>query len=374
MKQPTIYLGADHAGFHLKTSIREHLESRGFSVEDLGAHELDEADDYPEYAAAVAEAVRNHPGSLGVLTCGNAEGICIAANKFDDIRAGIGFSIEAAKTTRADDNANILCLPGRIDTQDDPLTILDAFLTTDFSAAPRHVRRLQQVEDLETQTQDTVEIIPTVLVQSEEEFLRRITFQPLRNLAPLWQIDILNDSLVSGRAWAEPKIVATASSIPALELHLMIEDPLSTIVQWKQHVPTLHRAIVHAEISQNLPSVIKAIKSLDLEVGIALNPETPLNQIEELADQINVLLIMGVHPGKNAQVFLGSKITQKIYEAKHKFPKLKIAVDGGINEENVALIVKSGARRLAVGSALWGKPNPEEAFQNLYSVVLSQLK
>ena len=149
--KPTIYLGADHAGFNLKASVREHLEEGGFTVEDLGAHELDPKDDYPEYAQAVAEAVLDHPGSLGVLACGNAEGICIAANKFDGIRAGIGYSAEAARTMKNDDNANIICLPGRIETQDDPLRMVEAFINAPFSGAERHVRRLDQVEKIEDQ-------------------------------------------------------------------------------------------------------------------------------------------------------------------------------------------------------------------------------
>ncbi len=149
MTLPTVYLGSDHAGFDMKNIVKEHLEARGFVVEDLGAHTLDPNDDYPQYGEAVAEAVRAHPGAFGILACGNAEGICIVANKFDGIRAGIGYSLSAAQTMRSDDNANVICIPGRVKTQDDPLLIVDAFLETPFSNAPRHVRRLKQVSDLE---------------------------------------------------------------------------------------------------------------------------------------------------------------------------------------------------------------------------------
>lgn len=145
----TVYLAADHAGFDMKNIIREHLEGNGLVVEDLGAHALDPHDDYPAYAAAVAMAVREHPGSFGILSCGNAEGVSIAANKFDGIRAALGFSVDAARTTREDDDANVLCIPGRIKTDDDPLTIVDTFLQTSFSNGERHVRRLHQVAAIE---------------------------------------------------------------------------------------------------------------------------------------------------------------------------------------------------------------------------------
>lgn len=144
-----VYLGADHAGFSTKENIKHHLEKHGIEVEDLGAHALDPNDDYPQYAAAVAKAVRSNPRSLGILSCGNAEGIAIAANKFDGIRAGVGYSVEAARTMRNDDNANIMAVPGRLATVDHPLEIVTAFLETSFSEAERHLRRLNEVEDIE---------------------------------------------------------------------------------------------------------------------------------------------------------------------------------------------------------------------------------
>ncbi|MDQ5951976.1 MAG: ribose 5-phosphate isomerase [Patescibacteria group bacterium] len=146
----TVYVGADHAGFGLKNSLKEYLEMKGFVVEDLGAHELDLNDDYPEYATAVAQAVRKHAGSFGILSCGNAEGIAIAANKFQGIRAGIGYSVEAAKTMRSDDIGNVLAIPGRLPVQDEPLEIAETFLRTPFSGAARHERRLEQIAEIES--------------------------------------------------------------------------------------------------------------------------------------------------------------------------------------------------------------------------------
>ncbi|MFA6522700.1 MAG: RpiB/LacA/LacB family sugar-phosphate isomerase [Patescibacteria group bacterium] len=147
--QHLVFLGADHAGLDLKVSLLEHLEMRGVHVEDLGAYTLDPNDDYPQFASAVAEAVLSHEGSLGILVCGNAEGVCMVANKFDGIRAGIGFSIEATQTMRTDDDANILCLPGRIKTKDDPLLIAETFLQTHPSHEERHKRRLAQIQEIE---------------------------------------------------------------------------------------------------------------------------------------------------------------------------------------------------------------------------------
>ncbi len=121
----------------------------GFEVEDLGAHEIDKDDDYPVYAARVANVVRSNPRSVGMLFCGSAEGICIAANKFDGIRAGIGWSIDSARSLRFDDHGNVLCLPGRISTNDDPMMIVDAFLKAEPSIEPRHERRVDGIRAIE---------------------------------------------------------------------------------------------------------------------------------------------------------------------------------------------------------------------------------
>ena len=144
-----VYLGSDHAGFALKESVKRHLEHAKYDVEDLGAHQNDPHDDYPVYAARVANVVRQNPRSVGILFCGSAEGICIAANKFDGIRAGIGFSIHAARSLRADDHGNVLCLPGKIETADDVMAIVDTFLSTEPSAEARHLRRIAEIETIE---------------------------------------------------------------------------------------------------------------------------------------------------------------------------------------------------------------------------------
>ncbi len=152
MSSPSIiYIGADHAGFALKESVKRHLNDREFEVEDLGAHELSPGDDYPVFAARVAQAVRENPRSVGILICGSAEGVCIAANKFDGIRAGIGFSIDAARSLRANDTGNILCLAGRLSTIDAPMAIVDAFLTAEPSGETRHMRRVNEIRAIEVQ-------------------------------------------------------------------------------------------------------------------------------------------------------------------------------------------------------------------------------
>lgn len=146
---PSVFIGADHAGFLFKNTLKDALHVLGYIVEDLGAHELIPDDDYPEYAAKVAHAVMSHPGSVGVLLCGSAEGMCMAANKFDSVRAGVGFSKEAAHFMRSDDDANIICIPTRIALVDDKVEIVKTFLATPFSGKERHERRIDKLDALD---------------------------------------------------------------------------------------------------------------------------------------------------------------------------------------------------------------------------------
>ncbi len=366
--KPTIYIGADHAGFDLKASLKEHLAHQGFIVEDLGAHELNPTDDYPQYAGAVAEAVRNHPGSLGVLACGNAEGVCIAANKFDEIRAGVGYSVEASQTMRNDDNANVICLPGRVKTQDDPLKVLDAFVATPFSGAARHVRRLEQVAAIEERQSGQISVVPAVLVESKAEFIAKINDSELRAVAKLWQVDVLDGSMFDRTSWFDAEEIALMPLLPQIELHLMVENPLPIIETWQKSTPTLQRAIIHAEIARPIGAVLQRIREMKLEAGLAINPETSLDAIEGHASEIQVLLVMGVHPGASGRPFGGEAILAKIRQAKKRFPNLRIAVDGGITLANAPEIISAGADQLCVASALWETSERASVYQKLASL------
>lgn len=143
-----IYLAADHAGFERKEMVKKYLEEKAYEVKDFGAFELDEKDDYPDFAYPMAQAVAKE-GERGIVFCGNAQGVCIVANKVDGVRAALGYNVFAAKTSREDDNTNVLCVPGRDLTDEEAKAIIDTWLETEFSGADRHQRRLKKLSDIE---------------------------------------------------------------------------------------------------------------------------------------------------------------------------------------------------------------------------------
>lgn len=140
-----IYLGSDHAGYELKKAVARHLEESGEEFQDLGNLELDPADDYPDFAFAVGKAVAAAPNGVGILVCGSAQGVCMAANKVKGVRAVAATSELQAKRTREHNDANVLCLSGWDTSTDDVKAIVDTFLATPFSSEPRHARRLGKI-------------------------------------------------------------------------------------------------------------------------------------------------------------------------------------------------------------------------------------
>ena len=151
MTKPTIYIGADHAGWELKEVLEDYLKEENYKVVDMGNQNLVDGDDYPDFGYAVAKRVVTDDGSHGIVICGNAQGICIVANKVKGARAATGFDTVVAKSSREDDNANILCLPGRHINTLEAKKIVDTWLETKFSGSDRHIRRLKKVEQIERQ-------------------------------------------------------------------------------------------------------------------------------------------------------------------------------------------------------------------------------
>ena len=142
-----IYAGSDHAGFTLRRALVEHLRAQGHVVEDLGP-ETAASCDYPTFGAAVARAVRDEAGAFGLLVCGTGLGICIAANKIRGVRAVDAWNVEAAKQSRAHNDANVLCLGERLISETEAMAVVDAWLATAFEGG-RHARRVAQIAALE---------------------------------------------------------------------------------------------------------------------------------------------------------------------------------------------------------------------------------
>jgi len=143
-----IAIGADHGGFHLKTQIAEFLKRLGHEVRDLGTYS-EEPVDYPDYARVVSNELLLRKADRGILICGSGVGACVAANKFPGIRAAICHDTFSAHQGVEDDNINILCLGARVVGPELAKDIVEVWLSSIFSEAERHRRRLAKVDAIE---------------------------------------------------------------------------------------------------------------------------------------------------------------------------------------------------------------------------------
>jgi RpiB/LacA/LacB family sugar-phosphate isomerase len=141
-------IGADHGGFHLKTIVVEFLKILGHDVNDVGTYS-DEPVDYPDYARAVSKEILLKKAERGILICGSGVGSCVAANKFPGIRAAICHDTFSAHQGVEDDNINILCLGARVVGHELAKEIVRVWLSSSFSGAERHIRRLAKIDEIE---------------------------------------------------------------------------------------------------------------------------------------------------------------------------------------------------------------------------------
>jgi len=138
-------VGADHAGFELKRKLVAELKRLGYEPVDVGPKALDPADDFPDYAKPVAEAVSKGIARRGVLTCGTGLGMAYVANRYPRVRAAVVWSPEIAELSRKHNDANILVLPSRFMSDALSLDILRRFLETPFEGG-RHQRRVEKID------------------------------------------------------------------------------------------------------------------------------------------------------------------------------------------------------------------------------------
>jgi len=146
-----VAVGADHAGYRYKEALAEQLREAGHDVLDLGT-DGEAPVDFPDFAAAVARALVAGRAERGLLVCGSAVGVSIAANKFPGVRAGVCHDTYSAHQGVEHDDMNVLCLGERVIGIELAREVLTTFMAARFDGAERHRRRLSKIEAIERET------------------------------------------------------------------------------------------------------------------------------------------------------------------------------------------------------------------------------
>ena len=174
------------------------------------------------------------------------------------------------------------------------------------------------------------------------------------------QIDVMDGHFVPNLTFGPGVVKALRKSVALfLDAHLMIDNPQSFLEEFA--LSGADRIIVHEEVCKDLPTVLKAIKKLKVEAGVAINPETPVTTVERVLDAADCVQVMTVHPGFSGQRFMEdqlSKIQRLRQEIDQRHLKASIVVDGGIDAKTAPLAVKSGATVLVAGSSVYNQSAP----------------
>jgi ribulose-phosphate 3-epimerase len=179
------------------------------------------------------------------------------------------------------------------------------------------------------------------------------------------QFDIMDGLFVPSRSISSDDIAALRPQFD-YAVHLMVRHPDSLIELFS--LAGACRLTFHYEASDDVPGAIKHIKSLGMEAGLALNPETPTLVINDaLAAELDVLLLLSVHPATTGGP-LSPKRWTRLPALRRRYPNLKIGMDGGIKAGNIKQVAEAGVDEICVGSAVFGAPSPSEAYNELIAL------
>lgn len=146
-----IFIGTDHAGFELKQALASYLKELEYDIEDMGAYEFNNEDDYPDFIAPVAEAVAKDSKVKGIILGGSGQGEAIVANHFLGVRAAVyyGGPLDIIRLSREHNDANILSLGARFISLDEARAAVKLWLETEFSGEERHLRRIKKIDNVQ---------------------------------------------------------------------------------------------------------------------------------------------------------------------------------------------------------------------------------
>lgn len=368
--ESTIYIGADHAGFELKEYIKHYLYGQGFIVVDCGNTVFDKDDDYPDYAFDVARSVVLEPGARGILFCSSGVGMSIAANKIPGIRAAKISVPGQAQVARCHNDSNVLCVGARIATKDMAKEIVDNWLESKFSNAPRHIRRLDKIAKAESEgsvilsklSHKSKKIIPAVLESTIEDAQEKL--RVLVGHTDWVQIDIIDETYNINPTFQISEL--DGHSWPFLfEAHLMVKNPAEFIPVCEKN--GIERIILHqrGRGPKKISQLINQIHCAQMEVGLALDPDEDIESVVEFAMHLDSILVMSVVPGKSGQHFLEDTYDRIIQLRKYVPWSVKIGVDGGIKLGHVGRLKETGANYLCVNSGIFRQASPLTALSDM---------
>ena len=205
-----------------------------------------------------------------------------------------------------------------------------------------------------------VEIIPSILVKTKEEFLNKIL--AVENLTERVHLDIADGIFVPNMTISGFEEIESIETSLKIEAHLMVSKPENHVIRWLE--TQVDSLIFHIEATQKATEVIEKAKEADRRIGVALNPETPISALAAFIDQIDFVHFMTVEPGFYGGQFVES-VLDKMSDFHYFYPDKPISVDGGVNLETAPKLIQAGANTLIVGSYIWNSKDVAQAIEEI---------
>lgn len=182
----------------------------------------------------------------------------------------------------------------------------------------------------------------------------------VENFAGMLHVDVMDGHFVPNITIGPDVVKAIESKLP-LDVHLMIENPEKYVDKFIDAGASI--IVFHKETSKDPEKLIAHIKERGVKAGIAINPDTKAETLDNLLDKLDMILVMSVHPGFGGQKFIESSLEKIKYLRKRT--EVDIEVDGGINKETISKAIEAGANVIVAGSAIFSKENREQAIKEL---------
>jgi ribulose-phosphate 3-epimerase len=208
----------------------------------------------------------------------------------------------------------------------------------------------------------TIQIVPAILTD-DPKALENIVRQT-ETFTSYAQFDIMDGQFVPSQSITCEHIARLTMQLN-WEAHLMVLHPEAYLEDFQQ--AGTQKIVFHYEATPSPQEVIALVKNLDMSVGLAVNPETPVSTILPLASEVDSVLFLSVNPGFWGSQFI-PEVLNKITEFRNAQPNLEIGIDGGVKESNIAQIAQSGVDVIYVGSAIFLQPDPAESYRRLLTL------
>jgi ribulose-phosphate 3-epimerase len=205
-----------------------------------------------------------------------------------------------------------------------------------------------------------IQVIPTIIAKDFQELQEKV--KKVEPYVDWVQLDVMDGQFVDNITWNNPAELKNLETSLKLEAHLMVQNPERVVDDWI--ASGVKRIIFHYESTRQPEGIIKKVKQAGLEIGLAINPETLIEVVDDFIDQLDLVLVMTVEPGRGGQSFLEESLG-KIKQLREKYKDVNIEVDGGVNLETAPKVIQAGANLLASGTAIFKSENIEKTIKEL---------